>query len=84
MKQTLHYRVHPFDPAGHRLKVQLQIPNPSRRRQIVSLPAWIPGSYLIRDFSRHIESIRAWCGKTVMVPQKSTPTNGPLMGVLAL
>lgn len=70
MKQTLHYRVHPFDPAGHRLKVQLHIPNPSRRRQMVSLPAWIPGSYLIRDFSRHIESIRAWCGKTAMAPQK--------------
>ncbi len=70
MKQTLHYRVYPFDPAGHRLKVQLEIPSPSRRCQIVSLPAWIPGSYLIRDFSRHIESIRAWCGKTVMTPQK--------------
>ncbi len=70
MKQTLHYRVYPFDPAGHRLKVQLEIPSPSHRSQIVGLPAWIPGSYLIRDFSRHIESIRAWCGKTVMAPRK--------------
>jgi len=70
MRQTLHYRVYPFDPAGHRLKVQLEIPSPSSRCQIVSLPAWIPGSYLIRDFSRHIESIRAWCGKTAMMPRK--------------
>ena len=70
MKQTLHYRVHPFDPAGHRLKVQMKIPKPSRSRQVVSLPAWIPGSYLIRDFSRHIESIHARCGKKVMVPRK--------------
>ncbi len=27
------------------------------------LPAWIPGSYLIRDFSRHVESIEAWSGR---------------------
>lgn len=70
MKQTLLYRVIPFDPAGHRLKVRLEIPNPSRSRQIVSVPAWIPGSYLIRDFSRHVESIRAWCGKKVIAAQK--------------
>ena len=27
----------------------------------ISLPNWVPGSYLIRDFSRHITTIRAFC-----------------------
>ena len=27
----------------------------------ISLPNWVPGSYLIRDFSRHITEIRAFC-----------------------
>ena len=27
----------------------------------ISLPNWTPGSYLIRDFSRHITSIDASC-----------------------
>lgn len=26
------------------------------------MPAWIPGSYLVRDFSKNIEQIRASCG----------------------
>ena len=62
MPQTLHYIVDPFDLAGHRLRVTLHMPKVSARDQVVSLPAWIPGSYLIRDFSRHIESIRGRCG----------------------
>ena len=28
------------------------------------MPAWIPGSYLIRDFSRNIETLAAFCGKS--------------------
>lgn len=56
------YSVAPFDLAGHRFLVTLTIANPNRSGQTVSLPAWIPGSYLIRDFSRHIESISARSG----------------------
>lgn len=41
----------------------MTIPEPKPQGQILVLPAWIPGSYLIRDFSRHIESIAAWSGR---------------------
>jgi len=58
LTQTLQYRVEPFDLNGHRLRVTLRIARPANTTQIVTLPAWIPGSYLIRDFSRHIETIR--------------------------
>lgn len=57
-KQTLRYTVEPHDLSGHRLKIRLQIDRVASSRQIVSMPAWIPGSYLIRDFSRHVETIR--------------------------
>ncbi|WP_341667911.1 M61 family metallopeptidase [Alcaligenes sp. SDU_A2] len=53
------YRAVPQDLAGHRLTVQIQITHPHTDGQILSLPAWIPGSYLIRDFSRQIEDISA-------------------------
>ena len=53
------YSVAPFDLAGHRFLVTVTIPEPAKTGQTVSLPAWIPGSYLIRDFSRHIENIQA-------------------------
>lgn len=53
------YSLEPFDPAGHRFRVTLTIPSPDPKGQIVSLPAWIPGSYLVRDFARQIETIEA-------------------------
>ena len=56
------YSLEPFDLAGHRFRVTLTIPEPNPRGQIVSLPAWIPGSYLIRDFARQIETISARSG----------------------
>ena len=56
------YSLEPFDLAGHRFRVTATIPKPNPQGQIVSLPAWIPGSYLIRDFSRHIETISARSG----------------------
>jgi predicted metalloprotease with PDZ domain len=57
-RQTLRYTVDPHDLAGHRLKITLHIRQVTSPTQIVSMPAWIPGSYLIRDFSRHVEIIR--------------------------
>ena len=64
--QTLHYSIDPFDPAGHRLKITLRIESPDPHRQILSMPTWIPGSYLIRDFSKNIESLVACCRTEMM------------------
>src|SRR3546814_10625792 len=42
---------------------------------LLSLPAWIPGSYLIRDFSRQIETIRASSrGKPVEISKTGNHT----------
>lgn len=46
------------DLNGHRLSVKLSIAQPNPAGQKLYLPAWIPGSYLLRDFSRQIESIQ--------------------------
>ena len=55
----IRYRVRLADPAGHRYAIRLTIPRPDPGGQDLSLPAWIPGSYLIRDFARQIESLHA-------------------------
>lgn len=63
MRQTLQYIVDPFDLNGHRLRVTLHIPpcsSSASNDQVVAMPAWIPGSYLIRDFARHVETIRGY------------------------
>ena len=43
---------------GHRFAVQLVIARPAATQR-VSLPAWIPGSYLIREFARHLLPLHA-------------------------
>ncbi|HNN34999.1 MAG TPA: peptidase M61, partial [Ottowia sp.] len=48
---------------GHRYAVCLTIARPAAMQR-VSLPAWIPGSYLIREFARHLLPLHATQGGT--------------------
>ena len=60
MKTTpIRYSICPVNPAGHHYEVSCTIDTPDPAGQLFALPAWIPGSYLIRDFARNIISIRA-------------------------
>lgn len=54
----IHYRIDLRDAASHRFHVTLTVPAPGSRCH-VSLPVWIPGSYMVREFSRHISAMRA-------------------------
>jgi len=58
------YTIKPFSPESHQFQVDLTIQSPDPEGQLVSLPAWIPGSYMIRDFARNIVSLSAYCGET--------------------
>ena len=54
----LHYQIEFDDYRQHLIHVTLRfVADPT---QVLSLPTWILGSYLIREFSKHIESVRAY------------------------
>ena len=53
------YRIGSKNPAGHYFDITLEIPQPASDGQILRLPAWIPGSYMIRDFAKNIVSLEA-------------------------
>lgn len=57
---AIKYTIWPADLQGHHFRVKLHIANPDPNGQTLQMPAWIPGSYLIRDFSKQIESIDAY------------------------
>jgi predicted metalloprotease with PDZ domain len=59
MPEPLQYRIWPKDPGAHVYEVGLTIGAPDTSGQVISMPAWIPGSYMIRDYARHVISIRA-------------------------
>lgn len=56
------YAIVPKDLAGHLFQVTLTVRSPAMDGQVFALPAWIPGSYMIREFARHIVRIRAEAG----------------------
>jgi predicted metalloprotease with PDZ domain len=82
---SIHYAVDPKDLSGHLFQVTLTIPVPDPAGQVCALPAWIPGSYMIREFSKNIVQIRAQCkGADVALTKldkhswQAAPCAGPL------
>ncbi len=51
-------RIEVRDAASHRFHVTLTVPRPAAE-QILSLPVWIPGSYMVREFARHLSHFEA-------------------------
>ncbi len=59
MNAALRYRILPKDPAAHLFEVSLTVAEPDSSGQVFAMPAWIPGSYMIRDYAKHVVAIRA-------------------------
>jgi predicted metalloprotease with PDZ domain len=55
---TLVYRVEIADLHAHLFRVTLSMDRPDTLQR-VALPVWIPGSYLVREFSKNLQSLRA-------------------------
>ena len=83
----IHYTIIPKDLAGHLFLVTLQITKPDAAGQKLSLPAWIPGSYMVREFSRNIIRINALCaGKKIALKKidKQSWQAAPCSGALTI
>jgi len=65
----LHYRVEIGDLQAHLFRVTLRIARPLPLQR-VSLPVWIPGSYLVREFSRNLQNLRAQQGGRAVPPRQ--------------
>ncbi len=79
------YSITAKDLAAHLFQVTLTVRKPAPEGQVLALPAWIPGSYMIREFSRNIVQIRAEAdGRAVSLTKldkhswQAPPVEGPL------
>ncbi len=82
---AVRYTVDPKDLSGHVYQVTLTVAAPDAAGQVLALPAWIPGSYMIREFSKNIVQIRAECkGEPIALTKldkhswQAAPCKGPL------
>jgi predicted metalloprotease with PDZ domain len=60
------YVVQALNLHAHLFKVTLTIARPSAD-QLVSLPVWIAGSYLVREFSKNLQHLHATQGKSAVL-----------------
>ena len=70
----LHYRIEPADLHAHLFHVTLTIAQPAAQQR-VALPVWIPGSYMVREFAKNLQNLRATQGRrSVLVQQLDKAT----------
>ncbi|KAB0588633.1 M61 family metallopeptidase [Comamonas kerstersii] len=68
---SLHYHVELHHLHAHQYRVTLRIATPAAQ-QLVSLPVWIPGSYLVREFAKNLQELNArQNGQPIAVQQLS-------------
>ena len=63
MRPMIDYRIEIADAHAHLYRVTLTVPAPDAV-QVLSLPVWIPGSYMVREFSRHLHRLQARQGRS--------------------
>ena len=56
---TLFYQVAMSEPASHLFEVTLQVSNWQGATLDLKMPVWTPGSYLIREYARHVQNLVA-------------------------
>jgi predicted metalloprotease with PDZ domain len=85
MPAPTRYRIAPLDVHAHLFEVRCAVDGPAPDGQRFTLPCWIPGSYLVREFARHFVAVRAEArGRPVAIVKeaknawRASPCVGPL------
>jgi len=55
----IHYSIKAIKPEAHIFEVSCRVESPDDGGQKLFMPAWIPGSYMIRDFAKNIVRFEA-------------------------
>ncbi len=63
--KPIRYSIVPLSPEDHLFEVTCTIDAPDPDGQCLALAAWTPGSYMLREYARHVRHIEARSGSTV-------------------
>ncbi len=70
----IHYQITVANLHAHLFGITLTIATP-RAEQVLRLPVWIPGSYLVREFAKNLQSLRCeQRGRTLAAQQSDKAT----------
>lgn len=57
--QSVHYNLRMSKPQNHYFEVEMIIDGNTEKELDVKMPVWAPGSYLVREFSKNVNIVRA-------------------------
>lgn len=72
---NLFYRVAMSQPASHLFEITLRINNWRSPTLDLKMPVWTPGSYLVREYARHIQDFTATDGKGEVLSSQKLSKN---------
>ncbi|APW44056.1 M61 family metallopeptidase [Rhodoferax saidenbachensis] len=67
---AVHYRVEVADLHAHLFRITLTLASPAAQQEL-RLPVWIPGSYLVREFSKNLQKLQCHQGKRSLAAQQT-------------
>ena len=67
------YRIDVDHPQSHAFRVTMTVAQPAAEQRL-SLPVWIPGSYMVREFGRHLSGLQAVQGRKPVALQQLDKT----------
>jgi predicted metalloprotease with PDZ domain len=60
----IHYAVAMPEPESHLFEVTLRVTGWTENLLDLKMPVWTPGSYLVREYARHLQDFAAYAGAT--------------------
>ena len=74
--QTIAYQLRMSKPQNHYFEVEMTLSDFKEKELNLKLPVWAPGSYLVREFSKNLNLVKAYDenGKEIQVVKKTKNT----------
>lgn len=73
--EPIRYAVSFPAPQTHYIEVTADVPTDGRSEIELMMAVWTPGSYLVREYSRHVERVRATAGGGAALPVEKSAKN---------
>lgn len=76
LAQSVHYTLRMSKPQNHYFEVEMLVSDVKENTFEVKMPVWAPGSYLVREFAKNVNLVKAWDenGKMLDVKKKNKNT----------
>lgn len=73
--QSVHYHLRMTKPQNHYYEVEMELNDFKQTELTVKLPVWAPGSYLVREFSKNVNMVKAYDEKGTELTVGKTSKN---------